>query len=77
MSELCIVCNSPVKGRRHAVTCGVCDRWQHRLCGTGIYLFIYLFISRIVFVGQIIYLFILLIIMIYCRLSYFMSANSG
>ena len=41
MSELCIACNSPVKDRRHAVTCDVCERWQHRLCGTGIYLFIY------------------------------------
>ena len=42
MSELCISCNSSVSGRRHAVTCDVCGRKQHRLCGTGI-LFILLF----------------------------------
>ena len=52
MSELCISCDKEVNGRRHAVTCDVCDRWQHRLCGTGIFIFIYLFI----------YLFILLIL---------------
>ena len=69
MSELCISCDKEVNGRRHAVTCDVCDRWQHRLCGTGIfiYLFIYLFIllilcltgCSIAFVGQVsfIYLF--------------------
>ena len=41
ISELCIACNSPVEGRRHAVTCDVCDHWQHRLCGTGNLSFIY------------------------------------
>ena len=34
MSELCISCNFSV-GRRQAVTCDVCGRKQHRLCGTG------------------------------------------
>ena len=27
MSELCISCNSPVEGVRHAVSCDVCDSW--------------------------------------------------
>ena len=34
MSDLCISCDSVVNGRRHAVWCDVCERWQHRLCGT-------------------------------------------
>ena len=34
MSELCISCNFSV-GRRQAITCDVCGRKQHRLCGTG------------------------------------------
>ena len=35
MSDLCIVCTTSVSGRKHAVTCDVCERWQHRLCDTG------------------------------------------
>ena len=34
MSDLCISCDSVVNGRRHAVSCDVCEHWQHRLCGT-------------------------------------------
>ena len=45
MSVLCIACHKEVDGRRHSISCDVCERWQHRLCGTGkVYLFIYLFI---------------------------------
>ena len=28
MSDLCISCDSVVNGRRHAVSCDVCERWQ-------------------------------------------------
>ena len=35
MSALCIVCKVFVTGRKHAVSCDACERWQHRLCGTG------------------------------------------
>ena len=28
-------------GHCHAISCDVCERWQQRLCGTGIHLFIY------------------------------------
>ena len=35
MSALCIVCKVIVTGRKHAVSCDACERWQHRLCGTG------------------------------------------
>ena len=38
MSELCISCNFSV-GHRQAVTWDVCGRKQHRLCGTGFYVF--------------------------------------
>ena len=34
MSGLCSSCNSVVYGRRHAVSCGVCECWQHHLFGT-------------------------------------------
>ena len=35
MSDLCIECSETVSGRKHAVTCDACERWQHRLCNTG------------------------------------------
>ena len=35
MSVLCIVCKVFVNGRKHAVSCDACERWHHRLCGTG------------------------------------------
>lgn len=41
MSALCVACNKAVSGRKHAVSCDVCDRWQHRLCGTGKFIVIY------------------------------------
>ena len=34
MSDICISCNTVVTPRQHAVSCDVCDRWQHRICGT-------------------------------------------
>ncbi|CAG2221201.1 unnamed protein product [Mytilus edulis] len=33
---MCISCDREVRPRQHAVSCDVCERWQHRLCGTGI-----------------------------------------
>ena len=35
MSDSCIECGTSVSGRKHAVTCDACERWQHRLCNTG------------------------------------------
>lgn len=32
----CVVCNKTVTRRQHALMCDACDRWQHRLCRTGI-----------------------------------------
>ncbi|KAH3705388.1 hypothetical protein DPMN_080459 [Dreissena polymorpha] len=34
--ELCISCDQIVSPRQHAITCDLCDRWQHRTCDTGI-----------------------------------------
>ena len=31
----CISCREEVSGRRHALQCDGCARWQHRLCETG------------------------------------------
>ena len=42
MSVLCIACQKEVDGHRHSISCDVCERWQHRLCGTGIVFFIYI-----------------------------------
>ncbi|XP_052820018.1 uncharacterized protein LOC128245833 [Mya arenaria] len=33
-SDLCIECDKVVKPLQHAITCDVCDRWQHRVCDT-------------------------------------------
>ena len=41
MSYFCIACQKEVDGCRHAISCDVCERWQYRLCGTGMCLFIY------------------------------------
>ena len=35
MSELCVVCDRQVTARQHAISCDDCERWQHRLCDTG------------------------------------------
>ena len=43
MSVLCIACQKEVDGHRHSISCDVCERWQHRLCGTGIVFFLYIF----------------------------------
>ena len=32
----CISCKLNVRPRQHAITCDVCNRWQHRKCNTGI-----------------------------------------
>ncbi|VDI06916.1 Hypothetical predicted protein [Mytilus galloprovincialis] len=32
----CISCEREVRPRQHAILCDVCERKQHRLCGTGI-----------------------------------------
>ena len=45
MSDLCIACGKIVGGRQHAVSCDVCDRWQHRLCGTGNTILIYFLLN--------------------------------
>ena len=45
MSVLCIACQKEVDGRHHSISCDVCERWQHRPCGTDkVYLFLCLFI---------------------------------
>ena len=54
MSDLCIECRETVSGRKHAVTCDACERWQHRLCNTGeinififvLYMILYLFVFQ-------------------------------
>ena len=33
---LCIACDREVRHRQHAISCDICERWQHRLCDTGI-----------------------------------------
>ena len=33
---LCIACDREVRPRQHAISCDICERWQHRLCDTGI-----------------------------------------
>ena len=35
MDISCISCGEVVSGKRHALQCDGCARWQHRLCGTG------------------------------------------
>ena len=44
MSALCVASNKTVSGRKHGVSCDVCDRWQHRLCGTGKFIVILLLV---------------------------------
>ena len=36
MANECIECNLEVTPQQHAISCDNCERWQHRLCGTGI-----------------------------------------
>ena len=31
----CLRCNSTVRPRQEAMQCDNCQRWQHRVCGTG------------------------------------------
>ena len=49
MSVLCIACQKEVDGRRHSISCDVCERWQHPLCGTGI-VFFYIYFILFLFV---------------------------
>ena len=32
----CKVCNKTVTGKQQALECDECQRWTHRLCGTGV-----------------------------------------
>ena len=48
--SLCISCNKEVRRRQHSLQCDGCERWQHRLCKTGIYLFILNIVINILFV---------------------------
>ncbi|CAC5405620.1 unnamed protein product [Mytilus coruscus] len=36
MSYPCVLCDQQVRPRQHALQCEDCDKWQHRLCSTGI-----------------------------------------
>lgn len=38
MSEIypCLSCAGEVRPRQEGVQCDVCNRWQHRTCGTGV-----------------------------------------
>ena len=36
MSELCIHCGKYVTPRQQSLQCEPCERWIHRICGTGI-----------------------------------------
>ena len=45
--ELCISCDRIVSPRQHAITCDLCDRWQHRTCDTGTRCLSILFIFRV------------------------------
>ena len=36
MMSLCIYCNKKVTSRQVALLCEYCNRWQHRICKTGI-----------------------------------------
>ncbi|XP_076086821.1 pygopus homolog 1-like [Mytilus galloprovincialis] len=36
MSYPCVLCDQQVRPRQHALQCEDCDKWQQRLCNTGI-----------------------------------------
>ena len=56
MSDICIACGKVVGKRQHGVTCDVCNRWQHCVCDTGKWYFIFFFL--IIYLPDFIYLFI-------------------
>ena len=39
--NVCIICRKTVRRRQHAIECESCERWQHRVCGTGINVDVY------------------------------------
>ena len=32
----CIKCGREVRARQHGIMCDLCEKWQHRICDTGI-----------------------------------------
>ncbi|XP_061178328.1 uncharacterized protein LOC133186965 [Saccostrea echinata] len=36
ISDRCVACTRKVSARQHALLCDGCNRWQHRICDTGI-----------------------------------------
>ena len=42
MYVVCIECDSVVTARMHAVSCDICEGWQHRRCGTGKIIFVFI-----------------------------------
>ena len=32
----CTKCKEEVRTRQHGIQCDLCERWQHRICQTGI-----------------------------------------
>ena len=43
MDFLCIVCSKEVgSSMRFSVMCDGCDKWQHRTCNTGKFLYVFL-----------------------------------
>ena len=32
----CIKCGREVRARQHGIMCDLCEKWQHRVCDTGI-----------------------------------------
>ena len=36
VEDLCIICEKQVRGRQQALLCDGCNRWQHRVCKSGI-----------------------------------------
>ena len=36
--DACLHCGKSVRPRQEALACDTCSRWQHRLCGTGMFI---------------------------------------
>ena len=39
-SDDCIMCNKQVSSRQEALQCDGCQRWNHRICDTGTFLYL-------------------------------------